>query len=685
MFRITACLRKYGESGEDVEKLLRGQMAKDRGLSRDEAFDELVADACESMLLDSNAVEKVAELRSTDKELFGRIRQFIRRILNRLRAMYAGISSYSEEGKALREMTGTVEKLAKLFEDAALDAVSNRSGIAKTQSEAQLGHAGIEIDSSSDTAVLRSVKYAPKNAGEIMAAAQNLSKRLNVTVDRAKQWINSELSLASTILNPKFSEYLDYEADDSYDAIKKNLDYPQGTIDFSNICRKRREYTAMMDRIQRNFPDHVFTAEDMATIREIMTEKGIEAACGLCYVEDKRQNLGKIGAMYIDALKAYRSGNTSGLKQAQADVLSEVADGYTPNLYELTTTQGMFELKKEHPQIAESFIRFNNQRGMASGRLLEGEAEYKRQILDYTAERVKKRNDNGGLRIYSFSDFEEFHLIDILQAVQDCSAMGLRIQGYTKVPSFAKLLMNTGAKINRSLIAKGDLGYHIEGDRVVLDYDTVEGIDISDPAFFDSSDHPDIGNVLVGINDTHIRAAMLDDFVDYIIPFHTGQKKTVLRVKKIGAWKNYKKYQTDKDASTMKVQKNGNVSYRTSDRQINIYTDVLNAAEAEGKPITDKYAFVNKYLSVCKENGIVPRFWQFLDTDENGEFVYTEGYHKLLIDFKLFDRNGKILPQRAVSPEFDDEPSAQRLCEVGRVQKTKQSRCNERNLQRDCR
>lgn len=135
MLLFTACLRKYGESGEDVEKLLRGQMAKDRGLSRDEAFDELVADACESMLLDSNAVEKVAELRSTDSELFGRIRQFIRRILNRLRAMYAGVSSYSEEGKALHEMTGTVEKLAKLFEDAALDAVSNRSGIAKTQSE----------------------------------------------------------------------------------------------------------------------------------------------------------------------------------------------------------------------------------------------------------------------------------------------------------------------------------------------------------------------------------------------------------------------------------------------------------------------------------------------------------------------------------------------------------------------
>lgn len=73
--------------------------------------------------------------------------------------------------------------------------------------------------------------------------------------------------------------------------------------------------------------------------------------------------------------------------------------------------------------------------------------------------------------------------------------------------------------------------------------------------------------------------------------------------------------------------------------------------------------FVNKFLAVAKEKGLKPRFWQFLDVDANGEYVYTEGYHKFLVDFKLFDQQGNILPQKPVVPVFDDALNSRILSE----------------------
>ena len=458
--------------------------------------------------------------------------------------------------------------------------------------------------------------------------------------------------------------YLDYESDRRLGAIKKNLDYPQGTLDFSNICRKRVEYTKMMQRLQKQFPNRVFTAEELAEIREILIRNDIEVACGLCFVEDRRQNETGIAKLFQEAMTSWFAGERDSFNKYQTKALQLLKGGEeTPSIYELTTLDGMKELRAKAPNVAEAWEKFNNARGMQSARLLQGEAEYKRQILKYKPSRVKRINDLGGLRIYSFSDFQEFHLLDILQAIQDCATMGIKIQAYTKVPPFAKLVKDTGVKINRSLIPLGRLGYHMENGKVVLDYDLREGIDINDKNFFDSADNPNVGNVLVGINNEQISAAMLDPFVDYIIPFHTSQRGDVLKIKKIDGWENYKDYQTDKSLPG---------TNRT--KMINIYTEVLQAAEKEGKPITNKVEFVNKFLEVCKKEGMKPRFWQFLNVDENGDYTYREGYHKFLVDFKMFDADGNILPQEKVVPNFDNEFITELLSEYVKSQAEKQAR-----------
>ena len=98
---------------------------------------------------------------------------------------------------------------------------------------------------------------------------------------------------------------------------------------------------------------------------------------------------------------------------------------------------------------------------------------------------------------------------------------------------------------------------------------------------------------------------------------------------------------------------------------INIYTEVLTPE------IKTERQFVRKYLKVCEEKGWIPKYHRFLDKSKRGKFIYTKGYYKLLLDFKLFDEKGTILPQKAVVPIFDNEINKRILEEYVEGEKAK--------------
>ena len=656
-------ISEYGKHGVPVHALLEEQKGKIKKRYAEEgktlpseakladmAYEELVADAMSTMFADPKAYEKLAKLKKKNHTLWQKLGEAIKALLDKIKTALGIYSKYTpdalEADYVSKFAPDVYEKLQDLYLKAFVEADANYASAEQT-----LASNGIIVDSSTESASLMSVRdILDENQRQDVSKA--LAARFGVTQDEALQWLTAETSLASLILNPKYSQYLDYTGDPDEVAIKTNSDYPQGTVDFSNICKKRRDFTEVMNRVLRNFPNHVFAATDLAKIRTIMEQEGMEVACAICYVEDRRQLDSVVAQDFIDSLKIYREGGKVrpdgkpfNANQLKAFSLIE-GDTYTPSIYELISLVGRNSLKAKNPAMEEAWVKFNNARGMQSVRLLLNDAEYKRQILKYTPAVVERKNDLGGLRIYSFSDMEMFHLIDIIQVITDSATVGLSLQGYTKVNEYAKAVKDTGEKLNRSLIPKGDLGYHMENGKVVLDFDTVEGIDINHPDFFDNIDNPNVGNIVIGINATQIKAAMTSKFIDQIIPFHTGQSGEVLGEKGIAAWENYKDFQSERDVKTQKK----------SSHQINIYTEVINAAEAEGKPIKNKVDFVNKFLEVCKENNLIPRFSEFLNVDENGNYIYTEGYHKFLVDFKTFDQNtGEYLPQMPVKPLFDNE------------------------------
>lgn len=572
----------------------------------------------EEMLKQADGVLSKAKIYS----MFAKIKSALQRFWQMARDLFAG------KTEGLDKLTA--EDFADMMLNDLLNGVDPRKEVKRAQE--RLNQEGVITGSSGD--VRYSWRYRLESEKDKQRQARDIRIFTGATKKEVKRWQEDMDSMTAYIMGDL--DVFDYPADSRFVAIKKNSDYPQGTVDFNNICPKRKDMTSIWSILQRENPGRIFTALDLETIRQTMIEDGLKVACGLCFVEDRRQRLGEIAQDFIDNLKA------DTLKPEVDKLL--IDKDYIPSIAELIDPEESERLHSKRPDVYNAFVRHNNACGQQAGRLFEGYAEYKREILKWTDKKVKAVNDAGGLRIFSFSDFDAPHLLDIMQIIADCAARGVKIQGYTKVPEFARAVRNTGLKLNRSLIPKGTGIKEVDGKKV-LDYDTTEGIDVNDPNFLDEEDNPNVGNILVGINDEQIRLAMVDPFVDFIIPFHTGLPIAVRKKKGIDGWKNYKNSQRDKDKSTGKA----------AEKEVNIYTDVLQAAEAEGKPIRNKRQFVEKFLQVCNEKGLIPRYSQFLDKDENGNFIYTEGYHKFPIDFKMFDRKtGRILPQQIVRPDFDD-------------------------------
>lgn len=74
------------------------------------------------------------------------------------------------------------------------------------------------------------------------------------------------------------------------------------------------------------------------------------------------------------------------------------------------------------------------------------------------------------------------------------------------------------------------------------------------------------------------------------------------------------------------------------------------------------------YLEMCARNNKRPKFYKLLQNNGDGSYSLkadgsTDGYWKLLIDFKMYDNEGNGSPQMAVKPEFNME-EANRMLET---------------------
>ncbi len=102
---------------------------------KDLAYDELVAKSSETMLVDSNALEKLATLNQTDSSIIKKISEIVHSFIEKVKALYANFAPQTEEAQALKEMQGVVEEMAKLFEDMAVEGAKNKQSSVNKQAK----------------------------------------------------------------------------------------------------------------------------------------------------------------------------------------------------------------------------------------------------------------------------------------------------------------------------------------------------------------------------------------------------------------------------------------------------------------------------------------------------------------------------------------------------------------------
>lgn len=120
------------ENGYDFETLVERKIKaaqKDGGLSRDAAIEEVVADACEMVMGNSKAIERLAKEKPG---LAKRIADWLHEFFADIRKAFEGVEARHEEAKAMLDY---MDELTKLWDDALVEAAENRQKVKNTETK----------------------------------------------------------------------------------------------------------------------------------------------------------------------------------------------------------------------------------------------------------------------------------------------------------------------------------------------------------------------------------------------------------------------------------------------------------------------------------------------------------------------------------------------------------------------
>ena len=283
-------MEQYAAHGVSTSTLLANKMAALGKTDADYAYEEMICDACERMLLDSNAVVKLMELRKSDLELFEKIKLHVLEILNKIRDAFKGVDPNTEEGIALQKMEDVLGKIHEMFEDAVVDAAQNYQAGQTLDTEAvsvsEDGTIQMQMKQYQQTGRSTLLNYLTSQYGE------NNANDLISTIDsiyNVMAEIKEDTAL-SVFGNWQDTEVeLNAEGHPIFTTSINNGDYVLNQ-DFSRVCKKRRQLDFVLNMLAEDqaFEASHLTNEDFVKINNAIKSHGFEIACALCFVDSKR-------------------------------------------------------------------------------------------------------------------------------------------------------------------------------------------------------------------------------------------------------------------------------------------------------------------------------------------------------------------------------------------------------------
>ena len=183
---------RYGEQGVDVDALV---LAKREvlGVDYETAYEEVVADSMEAMLTDTNAAEKIAALKKTDKALWEKLKDLVGKLLESVRGLYQNMTPNSEEGRKVQQMADALDKLSDLFVE----------GLGNVQTVVETGEGRVlyQARSSKDSEVV-SIKQQIASAKtqldsmEPVANKSILQNLQQMNIKQKRAWAEAEIKKA---------------------------------------------------------------------------------------------------------------------------------------------------------------------------------------------------------------------------------------------------------------------------------------------------------------------------------------------------------------------------------------------------------------------------------------------------------------------------------------------------------
>ena len=509
---------QYGEKGVDVNALIQNQIDKakrnGRSIDWDTAYEEMIADSCQKMLTDSNAIKKLAKLKSQDKSLWTKIKKYVSELIAKIRKAYEGMTPYSEEARIVSEqMIDVAEKLNTLFNDALIDAgetyseVRNAVGedavltvndngeflMAKASDGTRLFNDRTWTDGGRDVlkASLEREGFSEEDVNAaltIMDAKHDLVKQLGKEFS-AQDKVNNA-TITTDVKNGK----------SVLTALVSNGEYPVN-IDLMMVCKKRVAYQRVINRLCETGLIENATLDSLAIaeINKILGKNGFETACLGCFVESRRIRIQEWAETIcsewnglVDKKVGKGKAESFGFSKEKSEFLNDLSDDYINQLSDELESAGEINygrttVVKKMEKLLDTIPSMRKHLSVADLITPSGRANLKSVSMELNSLVACRYGSNtpkivqdynpynselalydkysrdysslreylyaiGGARMQSFSDFIIENWFDYCQIVADLASRKLPMHTYTKEISLAKLFGLTGIKINMSLI-----------------------------------------------------------------------------------------------------------------------------------------------------------------------------------------------------------------------------------------
>ena len=304
-------LEQYGKKGVSVETLIQEQMAnaKRNGYTLDEhaAYEEVIADACQRMLLDSDAVQKMAGYKEQNPSKWQQIVEAIRKFIGNIRKLFEGAEADSMEASIYKEFDDDAKQfLERLFVDMVMDAGEHMSTIRNAFGKGTV----VEVNEDGEFTLAKgedsgggkkflyndytwerggrdTLKAALEAEGyskdDINAALTIMDGKHKLVKELAQQFPEQDRINQATVTT-------DLKKGHSVlSALVSNGDYPVN-IDLLMVCKKRKAYQRVINRLCETglIQQATVDALAIAEINKILGKYGFETACLGCFVESRR-------------------------------------------------------------------------------------------------------------------------------------------------------------------------------------------------------------------------------------------------------------------------------------------------------------------------------------------------------------------------------------------------------------